>query len=76
MPTSWLVIYFTAVRCVPLAVRIPELTNPVGYCLRHSVEQQGSLQFLSRVEKVLGWRTCWIRQDLERQWAELAEMES
>lgn len=46
-----------------------------GYCLRHPAEQQGSLRFLSRLEKVLGWRTCWIKRGLEKQWADLAELD-
>ncbi|KAJ5645874.1 hypothetical protein N7490_002246 [Penicillium lividum] len=52
------------------------LLHRFGYCVQHPVEQKGSLQFLSRVEKVLGWRTAWIREQLERQWAELAEVDS
>jgi hypothetical protein len=43
-----------------------------GHCLRNPVEQQGSLSFLCRAEKVLGWRTAWIRQELARQWTEMA----
>lgn len=49
---------------------------PVGYCLKHWTEQQGSLTFLSRVEEVLGWRTSWIKRELERQWAELGQVDS
>lgn len=48
----------------------------VGYCLKNRTEQQGSLQFLSCVEKVLGWRTSWIKEELERQWAELGQVDS
>lgn len=48
----------------------------VGYCLRNVVEQEGSLQFLSRVEKVLGWRTSWIMRELEHQWTELVAFDS
>ncbi|KAJ5176968.1 uncharacterized protein N7482_002845 [Penicillium canariense] len=46
------------------------LLQRFGYCLRQPAEQQGSLRFLSRVEKSLGWRTSWIRRELERQWME------
>lgn len=49
---------------------------PVGYHLRHPAEQQGSLLFLSRVEKNLGWRTSWIGRELERQWKERAAWDS
>ncbi|KAJ5569501.1 uncharacterized protein N7459_008931 [Penicillium hispanicum] len=52
------------------------LLHRFGYCLRHPVEQQGSLRFLCRVEKVLGWRTAWIRRELEGQWAELAALDT
>jgi len=52
------------------------LLQRFGYCLRQSAEQQGALQFLSRVEKTLGWRTSWIGQELERQWMELAAIVS
>lgn len=48
----------------------------VGYCLRNLLEQQGSLRFLARAEKRLGWRTSWIMQELEHQWAELAALDS
>ncbi|CAG7992809.1 unnamed protein product [Penicillium salamii] len=48
----------------------------VGYCLRHKVEQQGALQFLTRVEKHLGWRTSWMMHELEDQWVELAAFDS
>jgi hypothetical protein len=48
----------------------------VGYCLRQPAEQQGALQFLSRVEETLGWRTSWIGQELEHQWMELAAFSS
>jgi hypothetical protein len=48
---------------------------PVGYCLRQPAEQQGSLRFLSRVEKNLGWRTSWIGRELERQWMEQAAVD-
>lgn len=48
----------------------------VGYCLRQPAEQQGALQFLSRVEANLGWRTSWIGQELGNQWMELATFNS
>ncbi|KAJ5670947.1 hypothetical protein N7507_000074 [Penicillium longicatenatum] len=51
------------------------LLHRFGYCLHHPAEQQGSLRFLSRVEEVLGWRTAWIKEQLERQWTELAEVD-
>ncbi|KAJ5924993.1 hypothetical protein N7454_007632, partial [Penicillium verhagenii] len=51
------------------------LLHCFGYCLRHPAEQQGSLDFLNQVEKVLGWRTAWIKEQLERQWNELAEID-
>jgi hypothetical protein len=76
MRISWRPIYYSAVRAQPL-FKLP-LANQtlVGYCLRNSVEQQGSLRFLSQVERVLGWRTSWIIQELEHQWAELAAFDS
>ncbi|OQE31815.1 hypothetical protein PENSTE_c001G09384 [Penicillium steckii] len=43
-----------------------------GYCLQNPVEQRGSLEFLSHVENLIGWRTAWIRNELEHQWGELA----
>lgn len=52
------------------------LLHRFGYCLRTVVEQEGSLQFLSRVEKVIGWRTSWIMRELEHQWTELAAFDS
>ncbi|KAJ5679160.1 hypothetical protein N7462_007404 [Penicillium macrosclerotiorum] len=52
------------------------MTPPaVGYCLRQPAEQQGSLRFLTCVEKNLGWRTSWIGQELQRQWRDLAEFD-
>ena len=48
----------------------PSDIYPVGYCLLEPAEQQGSLRFLSLVEKGLGWRTSWIGKELERQWME------
>ncbi|KAJ5732243.1 hypothetical protein N7493_003724 [Penicillium malachiteum] len=51
------------------------LLHRFGYCLRHVSEQQGALRFLGRVEKVLGWRTSWIKQELEQQWTELAQLD-
>ncbi|KAJ5088839.1 hypothetical protein N7456_012455 [Penicillium angulare] len=45
------------------------LLQRFGYCLRQPAERQGSLSFLSRVEKSLGWRTSWIAHELEGQWA-------
>jgi hypothetical protein len=56
---------------------IPRLTlNLVGYCLKHWSEQQGSLEFLTCVEKILGWQTSWIKRELGRQWAELEQVDS
>ncbi|KAJ5175792.1 uncharacterized protein N7482_001669 [Penicillium canariense] len=52
------------------------LLHRFGYCLQHLTEQQGSLDFLCCAEKVLGWRTSWIRRELERQWAELNSVDS
>ncbi|KAJ9491255.1 hypothetical protein VN97_g1967 [Penicillium thymicola] len=52
------------------------LLHRFGYCLRNVVEQEGSLQFLSQVEKELGWRTSWIMRELEHQWTELAAFDS
>ncbi|OGE51298.1 hypothetical protein PENARI_c014G03471 [Penicillium arizonense] len=51
------------------------LLQRFGYCLRQPAEQQGSLRFLSRVEKNLGWRTSWIGRELERQWMEQAALD-
>ncbi|GFN20826.1 Zn(II)2Cys6 transcription factor [Aspergillus tubingensis] len=51
------------------------LLHRYGYCLRHPSEKQGSLQFLRRVEKAVGWRTNWMIRELEAQWGELAEMD-
>ncbi|KAJ5618362.1 hypothetical protein N7528_007005 [Penicillium herquei] len=51
------------------------LLHRFGYCLRHASEQQGALRFLGRVEKVLGWRTSWIKQELEQKWTELAQLD-
>ncbi|PWY91783.1 hypothetical protein BO94DRAFT_533239 [Aspergillus sclerotioniger CBS 115572] len=51
------------------------LLHQYGYCLRHPSEQQGSLKFLHRVEKVVGWRTTWMIRELETQWTELAKMD-
>lgn len=63
--------------CAPYpSILLPADLSLVGYCLRNVVEQEGSLQFLSRVEKVLGWRTSWIMRELEHQWTELAAFDS
>ena len=79
MPTLWRVIYFIAVRgpigLFPFWVLLIDFLT-VGYCLRHPAEQKGALRFLGRVEKVLGWRTEWIKGELEQQWAELAQVDS
>ncbi|KAJ5739102.1 hypothetical protein N7533_011886 [Penicillium manginii] len=47
------------------------------FCLSriHPVEQRGSLEFLSHVETLIGWRTAWIRSELSHQWGELAVVE-
>ncbi|OOQ88204.1 Zn(II)2Cys6 transcription factor [Penicillium brasilianum] len=52
------------------------LLHRFGYCLKNRAEQQGSMEFLSRVEEVMGWRTSWIKRELERQWAELSQVDS
>ncbi|PWY68479.1 hypothetical protein BO70DRAFT_345048 [Aspergillus heteromorphus CBS 117.55] len=51
------------------------LLHRYGYCLRHPSEQQGSLNFLHRVEKVIGWRTAWMVRELQAQWKDLAELD-
>lgn len=80
MGTSWPATFCIVVRSRPnpsvmhiLIIHISK--HAVGYCLHHPAEQQGSLRFLSRVEEVLGWRTAWIKNLLERQWTELAEVD-
>ncbi|KAJ5666510.1 uncharacterized protein N7477_008958 [Penicillium maclennaniae] len=50
------------------------LLHRYGHCLRHAAEQEGSLDFLGRAEHVLGWRTAWIRDELGKQWAEMADV--
>ncbi|KAI9925313.1 hypothetical protein MW887_006241 [Aspergillus wentii] len=52
------------------------LLHRFGHCLRNPAEQRGSLKFLQQVEKKLGWRTAWMAQELEREWAELQELDS
>ncbi|PYH46450.1 uncharacterized protein BP01DRAFT_337793 [Aspergillus saccharolyticus JOP 1030-1] len=52
------------------------LLHRYGYCLRHVAEQQGSLAFLRRVEKTVGWRTAWVIRDLEAQWKELHTLDT
>jgi hypothetical protein len=76
MPISWHPIYCIAVRGPNLCRLTSTNVTLVGYCLRHPVEQQGSLEFMSRVEKVLGWRTSWMRKELEKRWTELAAFDS
>lgn len=53
------------------------ITNrPDGYCLRNPVEQRGSVDFLTRAEKVVGWRTAWVVRELEEQWGELRHLDA
>ncbi|PYH92933.1 Zn(II)2Cys6 transcription factor [Aspergillus ellipticus CBS 707.79] len=52
------------------------LLHRYGYSLRHPSEQQGSLKFLRRVEKVVGWRTAWMVRELRAQWNELTELDT
>lgn len=47
-----------------------------GYCLRHPLEQRGSLRFLAHVEKTVGWRTRWMISELEKQWSELRGLDT
>ncbi|KAJ6155261.1 hypothetical protein N7470_005827 [Penicillium chermesinum] len=51
------------------------LLQRFGYCIRNSMEKQGSLKFLAHMEKVIGWQTAWIKRELEQQWTELAEID-
>lgn len=77
MPILWHVISFIdASLSLPTACDSRLTTYLVGYCLKHRTEQQGSLEFLTCVEKILGWRTSWIKRELERQWAELEQVDS
>ncbi|KAA8650851.1 uncharacterized protein ATNIH1004_003540 [Aspergillus tanneri] len=46
-----------------------------GYCLRHPVVQRGTLEFLKRVEKVIGWRTANAVRELKKQWGELRDLD-
>lgn len=75
MHTLWHATYYIDVRISLFGVLSANCLL-VGYCLRNSFEQQGSLDFLARAEKRLGWRTSWIIQELENQWAELAALDS
>ncbi|OKP13785.1 hypothetical protein PENSUB_516 [Penicillium subrubescens] len=78
-PTTW-----QPLRYQPADVAVnrpfPEIwmmsAPAVGYCLKHWTEHQGSLEFLTCVEKILGWRTSWIKRELERQWTELEQVDS
>lgn len=72
MHTLWPATSFTAVRSAPIGWGILLTDHLDGHLLRNPVEQQGSLSFLCRVEEMLGWRTAWIRQELGRQWTEMA----
>ena len=77
MPISWHHTCYIAVRFEhPLPSLLLAKSAAVGYCLRHTVEQQGALKFLERVEKRLGWRTSWMMRELEDQWLELAAFDS
>ena len=67
---------FTASVYVPLTYQCICTDHLVGHCLRNPAEQRGSLKFLQQVEKKLGWRTAWMAQELEREWAELQELDS
>ncbi|KAL3452323.1 hypothetical protein BJX65DRAFT_177938 [Aspergillus insuetus] len=52
------------------------LLKRYGFCLRHPSERQGSLEFLTMVEKRLGWPTSQIIQALEAEWGELQALDS
>ncbi|KAF4214430.1 hypothetical protein CNMCM5878_009240 [Aspergillus fumigatiaffinis] len=52
------------------------LLHRYGYCLRHPLEQRGSLRFLAHVEKTVGWRTRWMIRELEKQWSELRGLDT
>ncbi|KAB8202747.1 hypothetical protein BDV34DRAFT_200519 [Aspergillus parasiticus] len=52
------------------------LLHRYGYTIRHPAEQRGSLCFLKRVEKDVGWRTTWMVRHLEDQWGELSGLDS
>ncbi|KAH1307168.1 hypothetical protein KXW98_002737 [Aspergillus fumigatus] len=52
------------------------LLHRYGYCLRHPLEQRGSLRFLAHVEKTVGWRTRWMISELEKQWSELRGLDT
>lgn len=47
-----------------------------GYKIRHPAEQRGSLCFLERVKKDVGWRMTWMVRHLEHQWGELSGLDS
>ncbi|KAL4895177.1 hypothetical protein BDV59DRAFT_174597 [Aspergillus ambiguus] len=51
------------------------LLHRYGYCLKHPAEHRGSLEFLRRVEKAVGWRTAWMVDELEGQWEELSGLD-
>ncbi|KAI9373035.1 hypothetical protein BJX61DRAFT_504980 [Aspergillus egyptiacus] len=52
------------------------LLHRYGFCLRHPAEHRGSLEFLSRVEKRVGWPTAWIIRQLEHEWRELRRLDA
>jgi hypothetical protein len=55
---------------------VHKLTPLDGFCLRHPCERQGSLEFLTLVEKRLGWPTSQIIQALEAEWGELQALDA
>ncbi|EAU33702.1 conserved hypothetical protein [Aspergillus terreus NIH2624] len=52
------------------------LLHRYGYTLRHPAEHRGSLRFLERVEKAIGWRTAEMVHELESRWSELSALDS
>ncbi|KAL3469905.1 hypothetical protein BJX99DRAFT_267827 [Aspergillus californicus] len=52
------------------------LLSRYGFCLRHTAERQGSLDFLSLVEKQIGWPTSRIVTQLEDEWRELHSLDA
>ncbi|KAL3455100.1 hypothetical protein BJX64DRAFT_80318 [Aspergillus heterothallicus] len=52
------------------------LLKRYGFCLRHPCERQGSLEFLSLVEKRMGWPTTKIIHELEAEWGELRALDA
>ncbi|KAL2830524.1 hypothetical protein BDW59DRAFT_141065 [Aspergillus cavernicola] len=52
------------------------LLHRYGFCLRQPAEQRGSLEFLSLVEKRIGWPTSSIVRQLEDEWSELHSLDT